>query len=220
VSKGCPEAVSSAEPVHVAQAVKELTLKHVVVTSVTRDDLDDGGAGHFAEVIKQIKALKMEVTTEVLIPDFQGDMMALQKVIDAVPDVINHNIETVPRLYPTVRPMADYARSLALLQNVKSSAPHIKTKSGIMVGLGETPEEVIQSMQELRDAGCDFLTIGQYLAPSKQHHPVVEYIHPDIFSRYKALAEEMGFLHVAAGPFVRSSYHAAEALSQHHDNRI
>jgi len=213
VSKGCPETVSSAEPVHVAQAVKELALKHVVVTSVTRDDLDDGGAGHFAEVIRQIKALKMDVTTEVLIPDFQGDMMALQKVIDAGPDVINHNIETVPRLYPKVRPMANYARSLALLQNVKSSAPHIKTKSGIMVGLGETQEEVIQSMRELRDAGCDFLTIGQYLAPSKQHHPVVEYIHPDIFSRYKALAEEMGFLHVASGPFVRSSYHAGKALS-------
>jgi lipoic acid synthetase len=187
---------------------------------VTRDDLDDGGAGHFAEVIKQIKALKMEVTTEVLIPDFQGDMMALQKVIDAVPDVINHNIETVPRLYPNVRPMADYSRSLALLQNVKNSAPDINTKSGIMVGLGETQEEVIQSMQELRDTGCDFLTIGQYLAPSKQHHPVIEYIHPSIFDNYKALALEMGFSHVASGPFVRSSYHAAQALSQGDDDVI
>jgi lipoic acid synthetase len=220
VLKGCPDTVSSIEPVHVSQAVKELDLKHVVITSVTRDDLDDGGAGHFAEVIRQIKALKMNVTIEVLIPDFQGDMLALQKVIDAVPDVINHNIETVPRLYPNVRPMADYSRSLALLQNVKNSAPDINTKSGIMVGLGETQEEVIQSMQELRDTGCDFLTIGQYLAPSKQHHPVIEYIHPSIFDNYKALALEMGFSHVASGPFVRSSYHAAQALSQGDDDVI
>lgn len=214
VSKGCPEAVSSDEPWRVAQAVKELALKHVVVTSVTRDDLADGGAGHFAEAIKQIKATCPGVTIEVLIPDFQGDATALQKVIAADPDVINHNIETVPRLYPKVRPMADYSRSLALLRNVKNAAPHIKTKSGLMVGLGETPEELIRSMRDLRDLACDFLTIGQYLAPSKLHHPVIEYIHPDIFKKYETLAMEMGFLHVAAGPFVRSSYHAADALTK------
>lgn len=213
VTKGCPETVSSVEPVHVAQAVKELGLKHVVVTSVTRDDLDDGGAGHFAEVVGQIKEQCSDVTIEVLIPDFQGDEKALHKVIDACPDVINHNIETVPRLYPKVRPMAVYMRSLSLLQQVKQIEPQIKTKSGIMVGLGETQDEVIQSLQHLRDAACNFLTIGQYLAPSRFHHPVIEYIHPDMFDNYKALALKMGFSHVASGPFVRSSYHAAEALS-------
>lgn len=213
VSKNSPEAVLGDEPQRVAEAVSKLDLKHVVITSVTRDDLDDGGAGHFSNVIAHIKARCPGVTTEVLIPDFQGSFTALKKVIDAAPNVINHNIETVPRLYPKVRPMALFDRSLALLAQVKQSAPHIKTKSGIMVGLGETFDEVSASMRDLRKVSCDFLTIGQYLAPSKQHHPVIEYIHPDIFAEYKTLALNMGFHHVASGPFVRSSYHAGEALS-------
>ncbi len=217
VSKDVPEAVCADEPIRVAQAVNELGLKHTVITSVTRDDLPDGGAGHFADVIKQIKTRCANVTIEVLIPDFQGSTAALRKVIDAGPDVINHNIETVPRLYSKVRPMADYSRSLALLQQARRLSPHIKTKSGIMVGLGETQQEVIQAMRDLRGMSCDILTIGQYLAPSKQHHPVIEYIHPEIFDQYKELALEMGFRYVASGPFVRSSYHAAEAL-RHRDD--
>ncbi len=206
------EPVDLEEPLHVAQAVQALELSHVVVTSVTRDDLPDGGAMHFAKVIAEVQKLTPQVTIEVLIPDFSGNEGALQTVIAANPKVINHNVETVTRLYPSVRPMAEYARSLNLLRRVKEKAPAIHTKSGIMVGLGETQAEVIEAMRDLRDAGCDFLTIGQYLAPSKNHHPVIEYIHPDIFSMYQNEAGEMGFRHVASGPFVRSSYHAGQAL--------
>lgn len=213
VSKNaCTQPVDDEEPAHVAQAVEALGLKHAVVTSVTRDDLPDGGAGHFSKVIEAIRKTTPRVTIEVLIPDFQGDDEALSKVIRAFPDVINHNLETIERLYPEVRPMASYARSLRLLQKVKEADPRIRTKSGIMVGLGETEAEVIQAMRHLRSAGCDFLTIGQYLAPSKSHHPVVQYIHPDVFEAYKREAEQMQFRHVASGPFVRSSYHAGEAL--------
>lgn len=212
VSKGTPQPVDPSEPAHVAEAVRELCLKHTVITSVTRDDLKDGGASHFADVIKAIRAECPGVTIEVLIPDFQGDREALQKVAAAKPEVINHNIETVERLYSEVRPMAAYARSLALLQSVKSIDPLIKTKSGIMAGLGETADEVLKTIRDLRKAGCDFLTIGQYLAPSKLHHPVVEYIHPDIFEKYRVEALNEGFSHVASGPFVRSSYHAAETM--------
>lgn len=212
VTKGCPEVTDPDEPKHIAQAVKELKLRHVVITSVTRDDLYDGGAGYYAATINQIRSLCPEVTIEVLIPDFKGDQSALDKVIQAKPQVINHNIETVPRLYPEVRPMADYVRSLELLKYVKKTAPDIKTKSGMMVGLGETFQEVIACMHDLRIAGCDFLTIGQYLAPTKNHHPVIEYIHPEIFEEYKNKALDMGFLHVSSGPFVRSSYHAENAL--------
>ncbi len=217
VSKDIPETVCADEPIRVAQAVNELDLKHTVITSVTRDDLPDGGAGHFADVIKQIKKRCADVTIEVLIPDFLGSTAALEKVTDAEPDVVNHNIETVPRLYSKVRPMADYSRSLALLQQARRLSPHIRTKSGIMVGLGETQQEIIQTMRDLRGVSCDILTIGQYLAPSKQHHPVIEYIHPDIFEEYKATALKMGFRYVASGPFVRSSYHAAEALRHRGD---
>ena len=212
VSKGVPMAVDTQEPQHLAQAVKKLALKHVVVTSVTRDDLPDGGAEHFANVINAVRNTCPHTTIEVLIPDFQGSMAALQMVIDAKPTVINHNIETIEWLYPTVRPMADYKRSLTLLKRVKDRDPSIKTKSGIMVGLGETFDEVIQVMRDLRAADCEFLTIGQYLAPSEKHHPVVEYIHPDVFIEYKTEAETLGFTYVASGPFVRSSYHADEAL--------
>ncbi len=212
VGKGSPLPVDTLEPEHVAQAVVKLELKHVVVTSVTRDDLPDGGAEHFARVIQAVHAASPQTTVEVLIPDFQGGMAALQTVIDKKPTVINHNIETIRRLYPEVRPMADYDRSLKLLQRVKAIAPDIRTKSGIMVGLGETYQEVLAVLRDLRTAGCEFLTIGQYLAPSKQHHPVVEYIRPELFESYKKDAKSLGFTYVASGPFVRSSYHAGEAL--------
>jgi len=215
VSKGEPQPVDALEPDHVAQAVRQLELKHVVVTSVTRDDLPDGGANHFARVIYAVREACPGTTVEVLIPDFQGDVDALQTVIDAKPTVINHNIETVQRLYPEVRPMADYRRSLALLERIKAISPGIRTKSGIMVGLGETVSEVMECLRDLRAAQCEFLTIGQYLAPSARHHPVVEYIHPDVFMKLKQEAEALGFVHVASGPFVRSSYHAGEALLEH-----
>lgn len=212
VQKGQPQIVDEREPRHVAKAVQELDIKHVVITSVTRDDLPDGGAYHFAKTIEAVKALCPKVTIEVLIPDFQGDQESLYTVIAAKPDIINHNIETVERLYPQVRPMADYTRSLELIKRVKSAESEIMTKSGLMVGLGETPDEIKKAMRDLRLSGCDILTIGQYLAPSKQHHPVIEYIHPDMFEEYKSVALEMGFYHVVAGPFVRSSYHAGDAL--------
>lgn len=208
VTKGQVQPVDLKEPFHVAEAVKELGLKHVVITSVTRDDLPDGGAGHFANVIKSIKEADAKVIVEVLIPDFEGDQDALLKVIEARPEIINHNIETVPRLYPEVRPMAGYQRSLELLKSIKPVDKDILTKSGIMLGLGETEEEVIEVMKDLRSVDCDLLTIGQYLAPSKNHHPVVEYIHPDVFEKYRKTGLDLGFKHVASSPFVRSSYHA------------
>jgi len=212
VQKGVPSVVSDDEPALIAQSVLELNLKHVVITSVTRDDLPDGGAGHFAKVIKAVREAAKNVTIEVLIPDFKGDISALETVVNAKPDVINHNIETVPSLYPAVRPMAIYKRSIDLLYNVKKLDSSISTKSGIMVGLGETEQEMEEVFKDLREVSCDFLTVGQYLAPSKNHHPVIEYIHPDIFEKYKQTAYSIGFSHVESGPFVRSSYHAGEAL--------
>lgn len=212
VHKGNPDMVDADEPLHVAQAVKELNLKHVVITSVTRDDLADGGAGHYAAVIRKVRELNPEVAIEVLIPDFEGSYEALAVVIKSKPDILNHNVETVPRLYPEVRPMAVYRRSLELLQNVKKMSSGIYTKSGIMMGLGENEQEVLGVFKNLRDAGCDFLTVGQYLAPSKSHHPVVEYVHPDVFEDYKAKALEMGFKYVASAPLVRSSYQADKAM--------
>lgn len=207
VTKKKPEAVDPHEPEHVAQAVMELGLKHVVITSVTRDDLADGGAGHFAAVINKVKEATPEVTIEVLIPDFQGSEEALLTVIEAKPDIINHNVETVPRLYPAVRPLAEYSRSLMLLENVKRHSA-IYTKSGIMLGLGETQEEVVEVLKDLRSVDCDLLTIGQYLAPSAKHHPVVEYIEPDQFDEYKRIADDLGFKYVISKPLARSSYHA------------
>lgn len=208
VGKGAPEPLDADEPLHVAQAVKELGLRHVVVTSVTRDDLPDGGAGHFAKVVSEIKRRDAEVIVEVLIPDFKGDVNALLKVVAEKPEIINHNVETVPRLYPSVRPMAIYERSIQLLKNVKTADKSIFTKSGIMVGLGESREEVEEVFKDLRSADCDFLTVGQYLAPSGKHHPVVEYIHPEVFEKYKEIGLKMGFKYVASGPLVRSSYQA------------
>lgn len=212
VTKGITEGVDGAEPVHVARAVKELGLKHAVITSVTRDDLTDGGAGHFAAVVREINQMNPSVTVEVLIPDFQGDKEALRKVLDAKPDILNHNIETVERLYPEVRPMASYSRSLLLLKEAKDIDSSILTKSGIMVGLGEKKEEVLRVFEDLRKSECNLLTIGQYLAPSKRHHSVVEYIHPDLFDEYKTAALKLGFDHVVSSPFARSSYHAAEVF--------
>lgn len=212
VSKNAPMTVDTQEPFNVADAVRQLGLKHVVITSVTRDDLPDGGAGHFAEVIEAVKEVSANTAIEVLIPDFQGDRDALFQVVKAKPKVINHNIETVKRLYPEVRPMANYDRTLELVRRVKEMDPSIYSKSGFMVGLGETQDEVIELLSDLREFGCDIVTIGQYLAPSKKHHPVIEYVTPEIFELYKKKAEEMGFLYVASAPLVRSSYHAGEAF--------
>ncbi|MHB8962372.1 MAG: lipoyl synthase, partial [Saccharofermentanales bacterium] len=213
VSKGEPETPDPEEPRNIAEAVKKLNLKYVVITSVTRDDMPDGGASHFADVIGAIRSTGGETRPliEVLIPDFKGDAAALRTVIAAMPDVINHNIETVPRLYPEVRPQAVYTRSLELLARVNESAPAIRTKSGIMLGLGETEQEVYSVLDDLRRHHCDFLTIGQYLAPSRFHHPVVEYISPAIFEKYKQEALDRGFGYVASGPLVRSSYMAEDA---------
>lgn len=219
VTKGVVDPVDPDEPENIARAVEFLGLRHVVVTSVTRDDLPDGGAGHFACVVNRIKELNNNVTVEVLIPDFKGDEQALKVVVDSNPEIINHNVETVPRLYPAVRPLAVYERSLKLLSNVKklgrenhSGAP--VTKSGLMLGLGEREDEVISVLRDLRNVDCDIVTIGQYLAPSEKHHPVVEYIHPEVFERYKAIGMDMGFKYVASSPLVRSSYMAADALNK------
>ena len=212
VEKGEPLPVDPDEPHHIAQAAKHLNLKHVVVTSVTRDDLPDGGAEYFAQTIIEIKKLLPESTIEVLVPDFEGFWEALQIVIDAQPEVINHNIETIARLYNLVRPKAVYKRSLELLRQVKIRDKNIISKSGIMVGLGEEKEEVIKAMKDLREVDCDILTIGQYLKPSPHHLKVSEYIHPDKFEEYQKIGISLGFKYVASAPLVRSSYHAGEIL--------
>lgn len=203
-----PLPVDPDEPRRVAEASMKLGLRYVVVTSVTRDDLRDGGASHFAETIRCLKGSDAKV--EVLIPDFQGDRDALETVLSAEPFVLNHNVETVPRLYSVVRPQADYRRSLAVLETSKRFAASIYVKSGLMVGLGEREEEVFEVLSDLRSAGCDIVTIGQYLQPSRKNLPVVEYIPPSQFEEYERIGRDMGFRHVASGPFVRSSYHAAE----------
>ena len=202
------------EPVQVARAAQEMDLRYIVVTSVTRDDLEDGGAGHFAKTIAEIRRHISDSIIEVLIPDFQGSKEALAQVVEAGPDVLNHNIETVPRLYATVRPGALYPRSLALLETAKTLDPKIPTKSGLMLGLGETAEEIRQVLADLRKADCTMLTLGQYLQPTQEHLPVERYIPPQEFDRWKATAHEMGFTEVASGPFVRSSYHAKELFEK------
>lgn len=214
VCKGAPTPVDPEEPENVATAADKLGLKHTVVTSVTRDDLPDGGAAHFAETIRALKKRMPSSTVEVLIPDFQGSNDALQTVIDARPEIINHNIETVPSLYNTVRPMAKYDRSLELLQRVKQLTTGIYSKTGIMVGLGETKDEVLQVMDDLIGVGCELLTIGQYLQPSKDHLPIKEYITPEQFKEYKQIGLEKGFKYIASGPFVRSSYNAIEGMKE------
>lgn len=212
VSHGTLEEVDPKEPENLASAAVEMGLKHVVVTTVTRDDLPDGGAGHFAKVVNAIRAKDSSITIELLISDLQGQQEALKTVVDSKPEIINHNVETVPRLYKEIRPMAIYERSLDVLRQVKEMDDMILTKSGMMVGLGEKEEEVIEVMKDLRDVGCDFLTLGQYLRPSEKHYPVMEYVSPETFERYRIKAEELGFKFIASGPFVRSSYKAADAL--------
>ena len=204
------------EPEAVAEACARLGLRYVVITSVTRDDLADGGAGHFALTIAAVRRRLPTAVIEVLTPDFRGSEAAIDTVIDAAPDIFNHNIETVPRLYASIRPQADYARSLAVLAHGKRHAGardlRLWTKSGLMVGLGETPAEVSAALGDLRGAGCDIVTIGQYLAPSASHAPVVEFVDPVQFAAWDAEARGLGFASVASGPFVRSSYHAEEVF--------
>lgn len=212
VKKGKPLSLDSEESSHIAQAAKRLNLKHIVVTSVTRDDLPDGGAEHFTQTIIEIKRLLPKSTVEVLVPDFKGSGDALQKIINVQPEVINHNIETVSRLYRLVRPRAVYERSLELLRQIKIRDKNIVSKSGIMIGLGEEEKEVIEAMKDLQEVECDILTIGQYLKPSPHHLEVQDYIHPDKFEEYQKIGISLGFKYVASAPLVRSSYHAGEIL--------
>jgi lipoyl synthase len=198
------------EPGRVAEAVKQMNLKYAVVTSVNRDDQPDGGSGIFALTIAAIKKRVPECRVEVLIPDFRGDWTALETVVAARPDVLNHNVETVPRLYRQVRRGAIYERSLELLRRAKHLAPSIPVKTGMMLGLGESGQEVLQAMRDLHAQGTDILTLGQYLQPTREHLPVVRFVHPDEFAEYKRAGEQMGIRHVEAGPLVRSSYHAFE----------
>ncbi|WP_300668571.1 lipoyl synthase [Desulfoluna sp.] len=216
VQKGSPLPVDPGEPGRVAEAAKTLNLSYVVVTSVTRDDLEDGGAAHFARTIHALRERIDGVYVEVLISDFKGRAKDLQCVIDAGPDVLNHNIETVPRLYPTVRPQAIYQRSLAVFRHLKEAAPRMPGKSGLMLGLGETDAEVEATLVDLLAAGCSLLTLGQYLQPSKDHLPVESYITPEVFEDWKKRALALGFADVASGPFVRSSYKAKELFNRGH----
>lgn len=209
VPRGKTEVVQADEPQRVAEAAERLGLRYVVITSVTRDDLPDGGARHFAECIHAVRN-RTGAQVEVLTPDFKGNRDAIQTVIDARPDVFNHNTETVPRLYDRVRRNADYQRTLDLLKQVKQAAPDMLTKSGLMLGLGETREELLDVCADLRDAGCDMLTLGQYLQPTLAHLPVERYVPPEEFDEIGVLVRQMGFRMVASGPFVRSSYHAGE----------
>ncbi len=209
VGHGRPKPLDADEPGNLARTIARLGLRYVVITSVDRDDLLDGGAAHFAACISESRALSPKLTIEVLVPDFRGRMdPALTIFKDTPPDVFNHNLETVPRLYKQARPGSDYEWSLDLLERFKSYHPNVPTKSGLMLGLGEEIEEIEQVMQDLRAHQVDMLTLGQYLAPSKHHHPVMRYAHPDEFERLRVLGEKMGFSHVASGPMVRSSYHA------------
>jgi lipoic acid synthetase len=210
VKSGSPSFVDAEEPERVADAAYEMGLRYVVITSVTRDDLPDGGALQFAETIRAVKNKLPDTKVEVLTPDFRGDVNSLKTVLDSGPDVFNHNMETVKRLYYKVRPQADYECSINVLRNAKKIAPGIKTKSGLMLGFGETVDEVVELLKDLRGIGCDFLTIGQYLRPSKKNLPVVEYIRPDVFEELKEAALELGFEFVAAGPLVRSSMNAED----------
>lgn len=210
VAHGRPHAVDLAEPERVANAIRTLGLQYVVITSVDRDDLKDGGASIFAETITQTRAQHPACRIEVLIPDFQGNEASLRTVLDAGPDVLNHNTETVPRLYRMARSGGRYARTLELLDRSRRHAPQIATKTGLMVGLGEETHELLTTFRELRDVGCGILTIGQYLRPTVAHSPMVRYYHPDEFRALKTAALEMGFVHVESGPLVRSSYHAHE----------
>jgi lipoic acid synthetase len=218
VKKGPVVPVDESEPDHICEAVRQLQLKYVVITSVTRDDIADGGASQFAKVIRFLAKTDPDLLVEVLVPDFKGSMEAIDDVATALPDVVNHNVETVPRLYRQVRPEADYSRSLRLLSRIKGHEGKMVTKSGLMLGLGEKEDEVINLMADLRESGCDILTMGQYLQPSPGHHPVISFISPEKFSEYEIIARGMGFSAVAAAPLVRSSYRAAELYGRAREN--
>ena len=211
VRHGRPQPPDPEEPQHIVEAVKRLGLRYVVITSVTRDDLPDGGARQFAQAIADLHNYDPDILVEVLVPDFKGSMAALQVVLEAGPVVLNHNVETVPRLYPRVRPGASFHRSLELLKMAKRIERNVLTKSGFMLGLGETEPEVIELMAQLRGAGCDLLSIGQYLPPSLGHYPVARFVPPEEFEHYEAVGRAMGFLAVVSKPLVRSSFQAAEA---------
>ena len=215
-----PPAPDPDEPRRIAQASAELGLKHVVITSVTRDDLEDGGASHFARTVVALRKMNPQIIVEVLIPDFQGSAEALRAVTDSGPNILNHNLETVPRLYPEVRPQAVYSRSIELLKNARALAPTGMTKSGLMLGLGEEKEEILGVMADLRKASCDLLTLGQYLQPSGRHHPVIRYVPPDEFEQLRVEGEKMGFKAVFSAPLVRSSFHAAEIFKEASDPQI
>jgi lipoyl synthase len=210
VAHGRPAGLDTAEPERVAHAAEQMQLRYVVITSVDRDDLPDGGAAIFADTITEIRKRRPGCRIEVLIPDFQGKEAPLQAVLDAGPDILNHNTETVPRLYRKARPGGRYPRTLELLDRARKYAPHIPTKSGLMVGLGEEWDELVATLADLRSVGCGILTIGQYLSPSSAHLPVARYYHPEEFEMLKSTALSMGFGHVESGPLVRSSYHAHE----------
>ncbi|NVM03843.1 MAG: lipoyl synthase [Candidatus Helarchaeota archaeon] len=210
IKKGDPLPPDPNEPKNIAQAVKELKIKHAVITSVTRDDLPDFGASQFVKTIKSIRNLQPKTTIEVLIPDFNGSLPALESVVGQKPELINHNLETIPRLYSEIRPQANYKISLDILKQVKRLNSKIYTKSGIMVGLGETEEEIIHLMKDLRKVNCAILTIGQYLQPSKEQIEVVKYVNPSTFQNLKSIGESLGFLYVNSGPFVRSSFNAED----------
>jgi lipoic acid synthetase len=214
VSKGSPDALEADEPARVAEAAQRLGLRHVVITSVTRDDLPDGGADHFRRCVLAVRA-RTGAAVEVLTPDFLGDLSAVDTVLSAAPEVYNHNMETVPRLYRKARGRASYQRSLDLLAHVKKRRPQTVTKSGLMLGLGETVDELFEVLADLRAARCDTLTLGQYLAPTLRHIPVARFVPPAEFDRLAGLARKLGFLKVVAGPFVRSSYHADEMVEGH-----
>ena len=220
VKTGKPENLDPFEPLKIANAVHKLNLRHVVITSVDRDDLSDGGSNHFKETIEITRKKNPETTIEVLTPDFLRKGDAFKKVLEANPDVFNHNIETVPSLYLKVRPGARYFSSLELLKNAKQYNKNVFTKSGLMVGLGEKKEEILQVMDDLRSADVDFITIGQYLQPSKKHHPLERYYHPDEFNELEIIAKSKGFLLVSSSPLTRSSYHADEDFAKLKQNRL
>jgi lipoyl synthase len=215
VAHGRPDPLDAAEPQRVADAVAAMQLRYVVITSVDRDDLPDGGAGVFASTIREIRNRVSDCRVEVLIPDFKGNEAALQAVLDARPDILNHNTETVPRLYRMARPGGRYERTLELLDRARRYAPGIPTKSGLMVGLGEEWNEILEVLADLREVGCQILTLGQYLSPSAAHLPVARYYHPDEFAMLKSSALSLGFGHVESGPLVRSSYHAHEQTASY-----
>ena len=214
-----PMALEADEPERVAEAARRMQLKHMVITAVARDDLSDGGAAHFQKVIERVREVTPEVLIEVLTPDFKDEDGPINTVIAARPDIFNHNLETVRSLTSKVRSVATYERSLSVLSKVKKRAPEIYTKSGLMLGLGETKQELLEAMTDLRSVGCDLLTLGQYLQPTQKHLKIAEFIHPDQFTEYKRIAEAMGFSYVASGPLVRSSYHADDFVPEEFASR-